>query len=260
VAPRDAYPKGLQFAQKALALDETLQSGHVLVGVTKVFYEWNLAEGERHLKHAIDLDPNSALPRHLHAFALCGLGRTAEAMNEMIRAAQLEPASALFVAGPGLMHFWMRDFEEAEHELRSSLEFDPKLLMNRLDLGEVCALTGRLEEAIREFGRAVDDSRDNPYAVGYFGYACGLAGHRAEADSALSKLTGLAQHRYVPPLANALVFLGLGQMDEVFRWLDRAYEERDARRFAFLHIDPIFDPLRSDPRFEALLRRVGLPP
>jgi TolB-like protein/Flp pilus assembly protein TadD len=260
VAPRDAYPKGLQFAQKALALDETLQSGHVLVGATKVFYEWNPAEGERHFKHAIELNPNSALSRHLHGFALCGLGRTAEAMNEMIRAAQLEPASALFVSGPGLTHLWMRNFKEAAQELRSSLELDPKLLMSRLDLGEVYALTGRLEEAIQEFGRAVDDSQDNPYAVGYFGYACGLAGRRAEADRALLKLKELAQHGYVPPLANAFVFLGLGQMDEVFKWLDRAYEERDCRRFPFLHIDPIFDPLRSDPRFEELVRRVGLPP
>jgi hypothetical protein len=96
--------------------------------------------------------------------------------------------------------------------------------------------------------------------VGYFGYACGLAGRRAEADRALLKLKELAQQSYVPPLANALAFLGLGQRDEVFKWLDRAYEERDCRRFLFLNVDPIFDPLRSDPRFEELLRRVGLPP
>ena len=127
-------------------------------------------------------------------------------------------------------------------------------------MGEVYALTGRLEEAIQEFGRAVDDSQDNPYAVGYFGYACGLAGRRAEADRALLELKELAQHGYVPPLANAFVFLGLGQMDDVFKWLDRAFEERDCRRFAYFLVDPIFDPLRSDPRFGELLRRVGLPP
>ena len=230
------------------------------MGVIKMFYEWNLAEGERHFKHAIGFDPNSALPHHLHGFALCGLGRTTEALNEMIRAAQLEPASALFVGGPGLAHLWMRNFKVAEQELRSSLELDPKLLVSRLDLGEVCTLTGRLEEAIQEFGRAVEDSQDNPYAVGYFGYACGLAGRRAEAERTLLKLEELAQRRYVPPLANALVFLGLGQTDEVFKWLDRAYEERDSRRFPFLHVDPIFDPLRSDPRFKELLHRVGLPP
>ena len=142
----------------------------------------------------------------------------------------------------------------------NALELDPKFLLARLDLGEIYAATGKLEEAIREFGRAVDDSQDNPYAVGYLGCACGLAGHRTEADRALLKLEELAQHGYVPPLANAFVFLGLGQMDEVFKWLNRAYEERDCHRFAFLNVDPIFDPLRSDPRFAELLRRVGLPP
>jgi tetratricopeptide (TPR) repeat protein len=151
------------------------------MGVTKMFYEWNLAKGESHFKHAIDL-------------------------------------------------------------------------------GEVCSLNGRLEEAIQEFGKAVEGSQDNPYAVGYFGYACGLAGRRPEAERTLLKLEELAQRRYVPPLAGTLVFLGLGQMDDVFKRLERAYEERDSRRFPLLHVDPIFDPLRSDPRFEALLRRVGLPP
>jgi non-specific serine/threonine protein kinase len=257
VAPRDGILKALEAGQKALALGET---SHIVLGLATMTYEWNLVEGERHFKHAIELDPHAALPRHLHGFALCALGRTTEAMNEMIRAAQLEPASAHMVSGIGLAHLCARNYKEAEKALRNSLELDPKFLLARLDLGEAYALSGRLEEAIQEFARAVDDSQENPYAVGYWGYACALAGHRTEADRALLKLKDLAQHGYVPPLANALVFLGLGQTDEVFNWLDRAYEERDCRRFPFLNVDPIFDPLRSDPRFEELLRRVGLPP
>lgn len=122
------------------------------------------------------------------------------------------------------------------------------------------ALTGKFDEAIQEFGQALNDSQNNPYAFGYLGYAYGRAGRNSEAQGVLSKLQELAPQRYAPPLANALASLGLGQMDEVFKWLDRAYEERDGHRFAFLNVDPIFDPLRSDPRFENLLRRVGLPP
>jgi TolB-like protein/Flp pilus assembly protein TadD len=259
VAPRDAFPKGLDLARKVLALDETLPSGHALLGVTKCFYEWNLAEGERRFKRAIELDSNYALPRYLHSVALCALGRTAEGINEAIYAAQLEPASAQMVSGIGLAHLCARNYKEAEQALRNCLELDPKFLLARLDLGEVYAVSGRVEEAIREFRTAVEDTQGNPYAIGYLGYAYGLAGHRGEADSALSKLTGLAQHRYVPPLANAFAFLGLGQRDEVFKWLERAYEERDCRKLPWLSVDPIFDPLRSDPRFEELLRRLGLP-
>jgi TolB-like protein/Flp pilus assembly protein TadD len=260
VSPRDGIAKAFEVGQKALALDEKIPSGHIILGLTEMTYEWNLAAGERHFKRAVELDPNSALARHLHGLALCAVGRTVEGISEAVKAAQAEPASPLIVEGIGLTQLWARNYKEAEPALLNALELDPKFLLARLDLGEVYALTGRFEEAIQEFGRAVDDSQDNPYAVGYFGYACGLAGRRTEADSALLKLKELAQHTYVPPLANALVCLGRGQMDEVFKWLDRAYEERDCRRFPFLHIDPIFDPLRSDPRFEELLRRVGLPP
>jgi len=197
---------------------------------------------------------------HLRGFFLCALGRTPEGLNEAIRAAQLEPASALIISGIGMAHLFARNYPAAEQEQHNALELDPNFILARLELGEVYTVTGRLEEAIQEFGRAVQDSQDNPYAVGYLGYACGLAGHRTEADRALLKLQELAQRRYVPPLANALVFLGLGQKDEAFQWLDQAYEEHDCRRFAFLNVDPIFDPLRSDPRFDKLRRRMGLPP
>jgi TolB-like protein/Flp pilus assembly protein TadD len=260
VSPRDGIAKAFEVGQKALALDDTIPSGHIILGLTEMTYAWNLAAGERHFKRAVELDPNLALARHLHGLALCGLGRTAEGISEAVKAAQLEPASALIVDGIGLTQLWARNYKEAEPAVLNALELDPKFLLARLDLGEVYAVTGKLEEAIQEFGRAVDDSQDNPYAVGYFGYACGLANRRTEADRALLKLKELAQRRYVPPLANAFVFLGLGQKDEAFQWLDRAYEERDCHRFAFLNVDPIFDPLRSEPRFAELLRRVGLPP
>ena len=260
IAPREGFPKALEIANKVLALDEMSPAGHTVVGVTKMFYEWRLSEGERSFKQAVDLDPNSAVAHHLRGLALLALGRFPEGKDEMMKAVQLEPASALIVEGIGLAHLLTRNYQKAEQETRTALEFDPRFLISRLDLGETLALTGKFDEAIQEFGQALNDSQNNPYAFGYLGYAYGRAGRNSEAQGVLSKLQELAPQRYVPPLANALVLLGLGRMDEVFKWLDRAYEERDGHRFAFLNVDPIFDPLRSDPRFENLLRRVGLPP
>ena len=134
LAPRNAFPKGLDFAQKALALDETIPLGHIILGLIEMFYEWNLAAGERHFKHAVELDPNSALARHLHGLALCALGRTTEGINKAIYAAQLEPASAHMVSGIGLAHLWARNFPGSGAgaaplpRTRSQIPFEPSRL------------------------------------------------------------------------------------------------------------------------------------
>ena len=117
-------------------------------------------------------------------------------------------------------------------------------------------LAGRLHEAVQEFERAVRDSHENPLAVGHVGFGHARLGRRSEAEKSLARLQELAGQRYVLPSAVALVYLGLGDHDRVFDCLDEALKERELRML-YLKVDPIFDPLRSDPRFDMLLRRVG---
>lgn len=150
----------------------------------------------------------------------------------------------------------MRNEARATEELRKSLEVEPHFLLSRLELGRVHVAAGRLHEALQEFERAVRDSHENPLAVGHVGFGHALLGSRGEAEKSLARLQALAGQRYVLPSAAALVYLGLGDHDRVFDSLDEALEEREIRMI-HLKVDPIFDPLRSDPRFDTLLRRVG---
>ena len=125
IVPREGFPKALEIANKVLALDEMSPAGHTVVGVTKMFYEWRLSEGERSFKLAVDLDPNSAVAHHLRGLALLALGRFPEGKDEMMKAVQLEPASALIVEGIGLAHLLTRNYQKAEQETRTPSNSTP---------------------------------------------------------------------------------------------------------------------------------------
>ena len=162
----------------------------------------------------------------------------------------------MWAANAGMFYRWMRNDDGALGVLRKSLEIDRHFLLSRVELGRVHVAAGRLDDAILEFTRAVQDSHDHPLAIGHLGYAYGLIGRRGEAEKSLASLRELARHRYVLPSSTALVWLGLGDHDQVFASFDQAFDEREAR-MTHLKVDPTFDPLRSDPRFTGLLRRVG---
>jgi eukaryotic-like serine/threonine-protein kinase len=259
VPPRQGMPKAKEAAGKALALDESISLAWFVTGITRVLYDWDFAGAEEAFKRAVELGPSESRGYHGLGLMLSLQGHFEAGLREGLHAAQLEPLSPVLTHQTGLAYLWMRKDREAREELRKSLEVDPKFLVSRLAVGQVHAASGRLQEAVQEFERAVHDSGDNPYAVGYLGYAYGLAGRRAEAQKALLKLKELATKKYVPPFSAALVYIGLGQKDQSFELLYRAFEEREAR-MTYLKVDTIFDTLRSDPRFDDLLRRVGLTP
>jgi Tfp pilus assembly protein PilF len=256
VSPRDAIPKAKAAVQKALALDESLPLAWFIDGITRMAYDWDMPAAEKAFKRAIDVGPGDARGYSGLGYVLGVQGRLAEALKQAQRAAELEPLTPLWTANAGLIHRWMRNDNGARQELEKSLEVDPQFLLSRLELGKVHVAAGRLHEAVREFKRAVHDSDDHPLAVGHLGYGHALLGERGEPKKCLVKLRELARYRYVLPSAAGLVYLGLGDHDRVFNALDEAFEERETRMI-FLKMDPIYDPLRSDPRFEVLLQKVG---
>ncbi len=256
VSPREVMPKANAAVQKALALDESVPLAWFIAGIIRMVYDWNQIAAEEAFKRAIDVGPGNARGYSGLGYTLAVQGRLADGLKQALRATELEPLTPIWSANAGLIYRWMRNDEGASDELRKSLEVDPNFLLSRLELGRVHVAAGRLHEALREFERAVRDSGEHPYAVGHLGYGHALLGKHYDAEKSLARLRELAKQRYVPPSAAALIYLGLGDKDRVFESLDQAVEEREARMI-HLNVDPMVDPLRSDPRFEALLRRVG---
>jgi serine/threonine protein kinase/Flp pilus assembly protein TadD len=256
VSPNEAIPRAKAAVQKALALDDSLPLALFIDGITKMGYDWDLRAAEAAFTRAIEVGPNDARGYSGLGYTLAVQGRLAEGLKHSLRGAELEPLTPIWTANAGLIYRWMRNEEGATEQIRKSLEVEPHFLLSRLELGRVHLAAGRLHEAVQEFERAVGDSHENPLAVSHVGLGQALLGRRGEAEKSLARLQELAGQRYVLPSATALVYLGLGDHDRAFEWLARAFEERELRMI-HLKVDPIFDPLRFDPRFDTLLRRAG---
>jgi serine/threonine protein kinase/tetratricopeptide (TPR) repeat protein len=255
VSPRDAIPKAKAAVQQALSLDDSVPLAWFIDGVTKMVYDWDQPAAERAFRRAIEVGPGDARGYSGLGYSLALQGRFAEGIEHAARAVEIDPRTSIWSANAATIHRWMGNYDSAVAVLRRSLEVDPLFMLNRLELGRVHLVAGRPDDALREFERAVDDSGGHPFAVGHLGYGHGLSDRRSGAEQALARLQQLGGSRYVPPTSVAFVYLGLGDRDRLFEWLERAFDDREAR-MTHLAVDPAFDSLRSDARFTALVRRV----
>ena len=253
--PGETRAKVISAAQKALELDPELAEAHArLADVYQEQFRWSDAEAE--YKRALELKPNDA-PTHL-AFAvwLDCQGRTEEAVAWSRRARELDPLGTdSRTLGWILIH--ARHYDEATHELRSVLALRPDDAQALWYLGFVLIAKGQSEEAIPVLEKALSVSDRSPAVIGFLARAYAFAGRRPDAFRLLAELKRRSRAGYVPPPAFAHVYLGLGQYDEAFVWFERAYQEQ-SNMMQTLKVHPFYDPLREDPRFKDLLRRVGL--
>jgi len=243
-------------AKKALELDPALADAHTALAYVNN-YNWNWAAAEQGYKRALELNPNYANAHNFYANYLMSRGRIDESIAASNRARELDPFSLAISSQRGFLLENARRYDEAIEQLRAVIAMDPNHYHAHWVLGHTYVAKGQFEEAIVAAQKAVDLSQRAPGALGMLGLAYGLGGHEAEAKKVLNELLKLSEARYVTPAALVNVYIGLGDKEQAFVWLEKAYQER-SNYLAFLKVFPIVDPLRSDPRFDELTRRVGL--
>jgi len=257
LSPMEAYPKVIAAATKALELDDTLAEAHHAQARVKRD-NWDLAGAERELKRAIELNGNYAEARHNYSHLLIALGRPAESLSESKRLLEIDPLDLTWNAHLGWYYLRMRQYDQAIKKCLGTLEMGENF-WSHYYLGQAYEQVSRYEEAIAEFKKAIPLLRGNPEATAALGHAYAVSGQKGEALKVLEELKEYSKHQYVSPDNQALIYAGLGEKNEAFEQLQKAYDER-AGQLIYISVDPRFDTLRSDPRFENLRRLVGLAP
>jgi TolB-like protein/DNA-binding winged helix-turn-helix (wHTH) protein/Tfp pilus assembly protein PilF len=253
-----SHPLGREAALKALDLDESLGEAHRSLAAIIADYYWDWQEVERHYKRALDLDPNNVTTLSFYAFYLAYTGRPAEAVPIAEQACRLDPVSpnARMILGSVLQLGGRSD--DARRQLEEALELDANFSLAQALIGLVYSTQGMTDRAIAAVQKAREMDGGRPDIISFQGYILARAGHRDEALTALEDLRRLAHPAAPPPFLVAFVYVGLDDMDRAFEWLDKAIEARNWES-PMIKANPVFERLRSDPRFPALLRRIGLP-
>ena len=253
--PKEGMPKAEETAQTALTLDESLAEAHLaLAGIKRTVWDW--AAAEREYQRAVQLNPNLAGAHHWYATFLSLMGRHDQAIAEIRRARELDPLSLSVNLGVGVRLSFARQYDQAIEALKKTLELDQNYAPAHIHLGYNYALKGMYQEAIAEYQKFIKLSGDDTSVQVSLGMAYASAGEREKAQAILKRLQTTKE--YVSPGELAALYAALGEREQAFASLEKAYAVRDPQ-LQYLGVDRSFDPLRSDPRFADLVRRVGLP-
>ena len=258
VSPSEAFPRAEAAALRALDLDETLAEAHTSLGWTRMS-QWRWQEAGREFQRAIELNPGYATAHHWYArYLWWSPGRLDEALAEIKRAQELDPLSLIINSSLGEALGWAGRYDEAIEQFRKTLELNPNFAPAHQFLSLPLAQKSMYEEAIVELEKAVSLSGGSAFPLSWLGYFYGVAGRKGEAESVLDQLQERSKQSYVSAASIALIYVGLGRKDEAFDWLERSYQAQEP--LLPLKVDPMWDPLRDDPRFHDLLRRMNLMP
>jgi TolB-like protein/tetratricopeptide (TPR) repeat protein len=251
----EAFPKEKAAAIKAIALDEALPEGHVQLAQAAMDLDWDWATEGKEFNRALELNPNSAAVRWAHSNYLERMGRLPEAISELQLALQLDPISSRAYHNSAFGYYFARQYDQALLQMQqaAALRHEPAELV--FPLAVIYVEKGMYGEAIQQFQKL----GGQPHALGHMGNAYARTRRVAEAREMISELQKQVQNTGVGRYEISLVYAGLGEKEEAFAWLEKSFAVRD-KGLTYLKIDPCLDPLRSDPRFQDLVRRVGLPP
>ncbi len=267
--PKKAYSQATEAAKKALEIDDTLAEAHTALGSIKFWFDWDWEGAEKEYKRAIELNPRYALAHRHYSFYLASRDRLEESLAESKRALELDPLSLAENTAFGWILAVTGQTDAAIEHNRKALEMDPHFAPLHRDLCLAYAAKGMLGEAVAECRKATEDAPADQFMLASLGYVYGVARKKIQAREILGELLRLstsaryfrqeAKSQYVSPWYVATVYTGLGEKDQAFAWLEKAYAERSSQ-LTWLNVYPVLTSLWSDPRFADLARRVGLPP
>jgi serine/threonine protein kinase/tetratricopeptide (TPR) repeat protein len=257
-AAREAFPKAKAAALKALEIDGTLTEAHASLAYVRLYYEWDWSGAETELEEVIARNPTYPTGRLYYGNYLAVMGRFNEALAQFEKSCELDPLSLIINTSVGWTLYFSRQYERAIESLRKTLEIDASFVLAHAMLGKSYLQLGRFQEAIPEFQAASDLSGTSFLYHAMLGHAFGVTGNSAEAQRILRQLQEQSARSYLSSYCMAEVYVGLGDEDQVFEWLEKAYQER-ARALVMLKVEPEVDRLRSDSRFENLLQRMNFP-
>ena len=257
--PRVAMPKAKAAAMRALELDETLAEAHVSLGRVLAVYDWDWKSAEKEYKRAIELNPRYGTAHQWYGGYLAVMGRSDEAIAERKLAQELEPVSLTINFELGLAFYHARAYDQAIEQFQKTLELDQNFPAVLNLLPAVYEEKGMYSQAIAQFKKSIPlmAPGESILSKAGLGHVYGVTGKKNDARTMLDELTRLSAQEYVPGTSLALIYAGLGEKDQAFAWLDKGYEQR-AFQLQWIQLDPRWDNLHSDPRFQDLLRRIHL--
>jgi serine/threonine protein kinase/Flp pilus assembly protein TadD len=258
MAPNVAMPRAKGYVQQALAIDDSLSGAHTTLGNIRFNADWDWSGSESEFKRALELNQNDAEAHRAYSVFLSAMGRESQALTEIEAAQRLDPLSLITSVTKGWAFYFARQYELAIQQCEKTLELDTSYVGAHDCLGAAYLAKGSYQKAIVECQKAAVGSANDPLRTAGLGRAYALSGKRIQAEKILKALQENSSHHYVPPYFLATVYVALGDKDEAFSWLGKAYDERDSY-LVWLKVDDSVDSLRMDSRFRQLLSKVGLP-
>jgi tetratricopeptide (TPR) repeat protein len=253
----EAYRRAKEYARKALALDESVPSAHASLAWTLFIYDWEWEEAEHEFRRAIELNPRYASAHQWFSFLLAARGQFDAALLEGHTALELDPASVSVRRAVGWLYYYARRYGQAREHLARAIEMNPLQVESYRMLGSTLTLQGDLAEAERVLRETLTLPGAGAYSKATLGWLLAQAGKRPEAETLLHELEASRERGYVSPVALAILHIGLDNRREALDWSERAFDERRGW-LAYVNVNPIFDPLRNEPRFAALVRKMRL--
>jgi DNA-binding winged helix-turn-helix (wHTH) protein/TolB-like protein/Flp pilus assembly protein TadD len=258
LAPVDAFPEARRHASRALELDTSLAEAHASLGFVKLYFDWDWTGAEAEFQRAIALDPNQPTAHQWYSIYLLAAGRPSEALRAIQAAQRRDPLSLAVNTDLGFHYYYTRRYDEAVKQLKLVLDMNPNFPPAHLWLGRTYQEVGRFDDALTAFARVEERTRDWPVTIAARGFVAGVSGRGAQARAALAELQELSGKRFVTSYGVALVHAGLGDNDAAYAALEKAFEER-SNWLVWLRLDPRWNALRADARFDALQSRMRFP-